>query len=119
MNTKVASCAETPSAARLVIHDEREVDGICKYVEYQLKRLRALYSDRPGHDRAPLKVEINDLQGCRVLAIDNAGSLIDVPLPAGTYHVTAHLGKLRRGYTMTLQQGESLDLHLRLSPDRQ
>ncbi|MEO8119228.1 MAG: hypothetical protein ABI606_07895 [Rhodoferax sp.] len=59
-------------------------------------------------------MQIDDLRGHRVLDIEAAGPLVDVPLPAGTYHVTAHRGKVRRGYTMTLKQGAFFDLYLRL-----
>jgi hypothetical protein len=34
-------------------------------------------------------------------------------LPPGTYHVTAQLGEVRRGYTMTLGEGQPFDLYLR------
>jgi hypothetical protein len=50
--------------------------------------------------------------------VDDAGPLVEVPLPAGTYQVTVQLGCVRRSYTMTLEPGMSFDLHLRLSPDR-
>jgi hypothetical protein len=50
-----------------------------------------------------------------VLALDDAGPLVEVALCPGTYHVSAQRGRLRRGYTVTLQQGASFDLYLRLA----
>lgn len=108
----------TPSAARLVIHVEDDVGTRGRHARPPLQRLRALYADGPWHEeRAPLSLRIDDLRGHRVLAIDDAGPLIDVPLAAGTYHVTVHLGNVRRSYTMTLEQGTTFDLYLRLTPD--
>jgi hypothetical protein len=84
-----------------------------------MQRLRALYAEGPWHDeRAPLGLHIEDLQGHRVLTLDDAGPLIEVPLPAGTYHVSVCLGKVRRRYTLRLEHGASFDLYLRLAPDR-
>jgi hypothetical protein len=108
------------SAARLLVHAEDNVGARGKRFESPLRRLRALYADGPWHDeQAPLCLHIDDLQGRRVLAIDDAGPLSEVPLPAGTYNVTVRLGKVRRSYTMVLEQGASFDLYLRLAPDRQ
>jgi len=107
------------SAARLLVHAEDDVGARGKRFESPLRRLRALYADGPWRDeRAPLCLHIDDLLGRRVLAIDDAGPLSDVPLPAGTYNVTVRLGKVRRSYTIVLEQGASFDLHLRLAPDR-
>jgi hypothetical protein len=112
--------AAAVSAARLVVHAEDEGRAQGKRFELPLRRLRALYADGPWHDeQAPLCLQIDDLQGRRVLAIDDAGPLSDVPLPAGTYQVTVSLGKVRRSYTMVLEQGASFDLYLRLAPERQ
>ena len=108
------------SAAHLLIHAETDVGERDRHFESPMRRLRALYADGPWHDeRAPLGLQVDDLQGHRVLDIDDAGPLTDIPLPAGTYHVNVHLGKVRRSYTMTLEQGASFDLHLRLTPDSQ
>ncbi len=52
-------------------------------------------------------------------SVDDAGPFVDIPLPAGTYHVTAELGKVRRSYTMTLEPGASFNLRLRFTADSQ
>jgi len=112
--------AATLSAAHLLIHAEAEIGERDRHSESPLRRRRALYADAPWHDeRAPLGLQIDDLEVQRVLDIDDAGPLTDIPLPAGTYHVSVHLGKVRRSYTMTLEQGVSFDLHLRLTPGSQ
>ena len=120
MDTSADAHAETLSVAHLLIHAEDGVDSSGRRIEAALRRLRSLYVTKSVHeDRVQLRVQINDLQGQRVFDIEAvAGPLIDVPLPAGTYHVTAHLGKVRRGYTMTLKQGSSFDLYLRLAVHR-
>jgi hypothetical protein len=106
-------------AARLLIHAEGCIDATGRHFESALQRLRMLFSAEPKHDRrVPLRLRIEDLQGRPVLALDDAGHLVDVALPAGTYHVTADLGGVRRRYTMTLNQGSSFDLHLRLARQR-
>lgn len=87
--------------------------------ESPFQRLRALHADGPwNEERAPLSLQIDDLQGNRVLSVNDAAPLLDVPLPAGAYHVSVHRGKVRCGYTMTIEPGASFDLHLRLVPDQ-
>jgi len=109
-----------PSAAHLVIHVEGDGGTRGRHARPPLQRLRALYAEGPWHEeRAPLSLRIDDLRGHPVLAVDDAGPLIDVPLGAGTYHVTVHLGNLRRSYTMTLEKGTTFDLYLRLTRDEQ
>ena len=109
----------TGSTARLLIHAECNLGASRIPFASTLKRLRVLCSDGPRHDeQVRVNVEIDDLQGNRVLAIDAAGPLIRMRLPAGTYQLTAHRGKVRRRYTINLEEGASFDLHLRLAPDR-
>lgn len=105
----------SPASARLLIH-ARDDHPPGRHADSPLQRLRALYphgGTRQGRHE-PLRLLIDTLDGDTVLAIDDAGPLVDVALPAGTYHVTAHLGETQRGYTMTLGQGMAFDLHLRL-----
>ena len=64
-----------------------------------------------------LAVQITDAAGHPVFSLNDAGPLTDVSLPAGTYHVAVQRGDVRRGYTMTLAQGASVELYLRLAPD--
>jgi hypothetical protein len=105
-------------AARLRIHAEGAL-GDAGPAAGALRRLRARY---PGGPRpaphVPLRLRVEDLQGRRLRAIDTAGALTEFPLPAGTYHVTAILGLLRRRYTMTLEPGRPFDLHLHFATHR-
>ncbi|WP_022976012.1 hypothetical protein [Nevskia ramosa] len=63
--------------------------------------------------QAPLSLRIEDQDGISVLAVDDAAALIELPLPAGIYRITAQRGSWRRGYTMNLPQGGLFDLDLR------
>jgi hypothetical protein len=102
-----------------LIHAADPVSTDRRQFESPLRRLFALHSDGPWHHfRVPLKLQIDDLEGRRVHTVDDAGPLVDIPLPAGTYKVSVHLGKLRRSYTMVLLPGASFDLHLRLTSDQ-
>ena len=101
--------------ARLLIHaHDQPARG--RLADSPLQRLIALYpsASRSAH-REPLRLLIDKLDGENVLEVNDAGPLVDVSLPPGTYHVTAHLGDSHRGYTMRLDQGTSFDLHLRLA----
>ncbi len=82
-----------------------------------LQRVRARFLAPPRHGRTPLALEIHDLQGHSVLALDLAGPLVDVALPPGVYRVTAQRGATRRSYTVALGQDSPFDLHLRLPHD--
>lgn len=62
---------------------------------------------------APKGVYVDDLQGRQFFASDDANALIDVPLPAGTYHVSVRLGEVRRRYTVKLEHGSTVELYLR------
>lgn len=118
MNTDTSSRAATLSAARLLIHAE-EPDGAGRHDASRLQRLLTLHAHAPRPcDRPPLNLRIDDLQGHRLHTVDDAGPLVDVPLPAGTYQVSVDLGQVRRSYTMTLEPGTSFDLYLRLASAR-
>lgn len=75
--------------------------------------LRSLYAPAltPKPD-APLRLHIDNLQGQRVFTADDAGPLVELSLPVDTYNVTAVLGNLCRGYTLTLVEGVQSDLYL-------
>jgi hypothetical protein len=112
MDTHAPACADLPPAARLLIH---ATDGAGHWsLESLLRRLRAHWRAVPADERAARRLEIHDLRGRRMLALDDAGPLVEVALPPGTYHVTARRGPVQRGYTVALEQGVSFDLHLRL-----
>ncbi len=81
-------------------------------------RLRALASDRPpNHPMAPTGVRVEDLQGHEYFAADDVRPLIDLPLPSGTYHVTLRQGEQQRRYTVALEHGARVDLHLPRATD--
>ncbi len=108
------------STAHLLIHTEFDLGMSRIPFASTLRRLRSSYSDGVRYeDHASISLQIDDIWGHRVFATDAAGRLMRVLLPAGTYQVTAHRGGVRRRYTMTLEEGVSFDLHLRLGPDRQ
>ena len=110
--------AVTLSAGRLIIHAEGKGSVSGRRLETTLRWLRALCSNNQKDERAPLRLQILDLQGNLMLASDDAGALVEVLLPAGTYQVKTQFGKVQRGYTLTLAQGASFDLYLRLAPDQ-
>jgi hypothetical protein len=114
-----AADAGGPLRARLRIHahgDTRVRGGVLGWV---LRWIPALVSGTASPHRRPVtRLEIDDLQGRQFFAAKDARSVIDVPLPAGTYHVTAQLGCVHRCYTVTLEQGAHVDLCLRLASDR-
>jgi len=76
------------------------------------RRMLALLRGAPHTDLAQPMLEIHDLPGRRLLTLTNAGALIDVVLPTGTYHVTALTGENRRSYTVVLAQDATTELHL-------
>ena len=94
---------DTPNNARLVIHSEG-ASGADGLFESTLRRLRSLHSIATRlYARSPLAVQIDDLQGRSVLTIAAAGPLLDVPLPAGTYHVIKQLSPRFQKMTPHLQ----------------
>lgn len=99
------------SLPHLLIHAE---EGACVgSFAFALQWLRASASQaRRQRARTTVGVRIDDLQGRHFFAAEDARSLIDVSLPAGTYHVTVQLGGCSRRYTVTLAQGATVDLHL-------
>ena len=101
-------------SARLLIHAQDDHPA-GRLADSPMQRLRALYPSARPAGSAPLHLRIDTVAGDNVLSLDDAGPLVDVSLPAGTYHVTAHLGDAHRGYTMRLTPGEAFDLHLRLA----
>lgn len=105
--------------ARLHIHAMGKLCAADTTFIKKVQHLLAMCSyGRLPHKRACLRLDIRDAQGHLVFTRDDAGPLVDVPLPAGTYHVTAHVDQVKRGYTMTLDQGSSVNLYLGLIPDR-
>lgn len=120
MDSGPVSCPTTLAAARLLIHAEDHLSTMAVRSASAFDRLHAWWSRRqPLAKPSRLKLQIDDLQGQPLRAVDDAGPLTCWPLPAGTYRVTAICGDLRRSYTLTLEPGTSFDLYLRLTPDPQ
>lgn len=71
---------------------------------------------RHGHPpaRPQMALCITDLTGRRFFHCDHSDTITPITLPAGTYHVAAGCGQVKRSYTVTLLPGSTLDLHLRL-----
>jgi hypothetical protein len=113
----------SPTTARLLIHDGGKPgmpSGNREALITRLRRLGALYL--PSHrsrdadgatGKIPLRLQINNIRGYPVFATHNAALLTDLPLPAGTYHITARWGCIKRCYTLALAQGTCFDLYLR------
>ena len=105
--------------AHLLIHAHEGVPAGPDRFAWMPSRLRALAPDprrRAAATRTGVRVE--DLQGREYFAAEDAHSLIDLPLPAGTYHVTLRLGELQRRYTVALEHGARFDLHLPVATNR-
>ena len=104
----------TDAPAHLLIHAGLLAGG--SKLEAHWQRLLAFCAQKPlgGHGSGRLLVRIHDMKGHEVATFDNAGALLDVALPEGTYRVTIERGSVRRGYTMTLSAGGVFDLYLPL-----
>ena len=115
MDARISTYSVAPAAARLKIHAGADPGTANTRSMFRLERLRLPQALRPRPGpRAPLQLHVDDLRGLRVLVIEDAGTLTALDLPAGTYKVTANRCQVTRGYTMTLRQGDTVDLYLRL-----
>lgn len=105
--------------SRLLIHasdDAARADG--KAIARALHWLPAwALPERRRRSPEVTGVQIHDLAGRQFFASEMTRPLIDVPLPAGTYHVTVQRGSLRRRYTLTLAQGATVHLVQGLARD--
>lgn len=105
--------------AHLLIHAHEGMRTELRRFAWMPLRLRAMAPDHLlSPATAPTGVRVQDLQGHEYFAADDARSLIDLPLPAGTYHVTLRQGELQRRYTVALEHGARFDLHLPQATDR-
>ena len=98
------------ASARLLIHTGNAVGTIRSKLASAFRAMGLKHS--PWRGREPIQVFVEDMGGNRVLSLDDATPLIDLPLPPGTYQVTARHGNVRRGYTLTLERNTSFDLYL-------
>jgi len=104
--------------ARLLIHAAHgEAPGRGRFVA-PLRAWRALVASLWGQaPAAHADVHVDDLRGRQFYAAEDARPLLEVPLPAGTYHVNVRLGDARRRYTVTLEHGATVNLYLDRSAD--
>jgi hypothetical protein len=104
--------ASVPRLARLQIHatDASEGGGVLSLLLHRLHASAVAAMRRRPPER--LCVRIDDLQGRRFFTSDEVRELIDLALPAGTYHVNVRNGHQQRRYTVTLENGSTVDLHV-------
>jgi hypothetical protein len=100
----------TPS--RLLIHTIADDDNGRWTLPVLWRRAWAWVRGVPGHGADPPTLEIFDLPGHRLLSLTPAGAVVDLVLPAGTYHVTTQHGESRRSYTVVLEQDATTELRL-------
>jgi hypothetical protein len=72
----------------------------------------ALSEGRQHADAHGIKLTITDSAGQTVFALDKAGALTDVDLPAGHYHVVSDFGRVRRMGGVDVEKGELATLYL-------
>jgi hypothetical protein len=66
---------------------------------------------------ADLKLRITDAAGKKVFALNHAGPLTDVSLPAGHYRVIADFGGVKRGGSVDVKPGQPANLYLHWPKD--
>jgi len=111
-------CTDMLQAARLLIHVGNERSQKDTLFESAMRWLRAKLAPwLRCNVRLPLGLRIRDAQGNLWFDAIDAESLIDVPLPTGTCHISATFGASTRTYTLTLQPGETVQLLLRQTAD--
>jgi hypothetical protein len=94
-------------------------DDVAK-MEHQMKpyNVRLMFSEGKFNDYVTgLQLKITRDKGQQVFALNDAGPLTDVALPAGTYHVTADFGGVKRSGTVVVKPGESAMLNLHWPKD--
>ena len=80
--------------------------------------LRLVFSEGLKNDYVSnVALRILDNQGREVLALDDAGPLTSVRLPAGHYVVVAKYGQLKRRNPIDLKAGAPVDLYLHFPND--
>jgi hypothetical protein len=80
--------------------------------------LRLMFSEGKFNDYVTgLQLKITGDERKQVFALNDAGPLTDVALPAGTYHVTADFGGVKRSGVVVLKPGEPAMLNLHWPKD--
>lgn len=109
----------TAAWATLRVHAEDSAQPAGAPLAWAVRRFWARVR---GEQPAPARVRVTSMQGARPGAscFEQRGQrgLVDLSLPAGTYHVTVHLGTQQRGYTLTLAPGASVELFPCRTPER-
>jgi hypothetical protein len=112
VTTHTLAGADGAAASRLLIHAMGKNRRAHRSLDAFIERLRARVIDGRRNVQTLLGLEIRDLEGHRVLALPDAGPLVDVTLPPGTYHVSTARGDTRRRYTVALEPGAFVELYL-------
>ena len=109
-----SSDGRTRAPARLLIHTTGEaMRSLRSRGALGLRALRQRL--RHWGQGAPIRLWVDDMSGRRVLELEDAGPVVDLPLEPGTYQVTVRRGALCRSYTLTLQGNTCFDLYLSLA----
>lgn len=66
---------------------------------------------------ADAKLRVLDAQGRRVLALRNAGPIVDAKLPAGDYTVQAAFGTMKATQKVHVDAGKSADAYIHFARD--
>lgn len=100
--------------ARLLIHAAQDTGKHCGRVGAFLRRWRAwaLQVTRGDPPAQQVVLQIADLRGRPFFSANEMQPLMEVLLPAGTYHVTVKRGTQQRRYTVALETGVTFNLQL-------
>ncbi|MEO8278268.1 MAG: hypothetical protein ABI564_01180 [Ideonella sp.] len=109
-----APCTATLAVARLLIHASQDTGKQSGRVGAFLRRWRAWARQvtRSGPPAQQVVLQIADLWGRPFFSANELQPLIEVLLPAGTYHVTVKRGTQQRRYTVALENGVTFNLQL-------
>lgn len=107
---------DAPTPSRLLIRTIADDDNDRWTLPVLWRRALARVRGVPGGEPAPPTLEIFDLPGHRLLSLTHAGVVVDLVLPAGTYHVTTQNGEHRRSYTVVLERDATTELKLFARP---
>ena len=105
------------TSSRLLIHAAGANTGPSWPIGTRVRRLWARFRHELHRRHVPSSLEVRDLHGSQLLRLTEAGHLVDLVLPTGTYLVTTRVGEDRRSYTVVLQGGVTTHLHLRTRHD--
>ncbi len=113
MSTCPDRAAAAIDSARLLIHTGTAAETMHSRLVRVLRAMLLAYGTWQVGE--PVRLVVADMRGNRLLSLEDALPLIDVPLPPGTYQVNACRGNVRRAYTFTLERNTCFDLYLSLA----